>query len=333
MPENTNTSELRYAVLVDSDDYIAILSPEGIRKFVNKSYCKYLNKPSSELINKPFHEDLPVNVSTIYTSLLKSITRSSPTVSSTQKTGIPDATEWISWKATGIYDGDTLIEIIAIGRNANDMFAIQKEKEILANTLNAFKKAIDTNIICTITNDKGIITYVNDNFCKISQYTHNEIIGQTHNIVNSGFHTKQFFAELWETIKGGKMWTGEIKNKAKDGSFYWVNSVIIPIKDSNEEITGYLSLRILINDQKKAEEEKTIYLKSLEDMLFMVSHEIRKPLTNCQGVLNMMRDDLLSSKEEFTEAISHLIISAAELDSYSRKLNDHIRKNLAFSGN
>ena len=108
-----------------------------------------------------------------------------------------------------------------------------------------------------------------------------------------------------------------------------MKSVIIPIKERGNVITGFLSLRILIDDRKRMEEEKNIYLKSLESMLFIVSHEIRKPITGCQGILNLLTQERGSlSEEEYNDAVSYLASSASELDGYSRKLNEYIEHNI-----
>ena len=105
---------------------------------------------------------------------------------------------------------------------------IESEHKQTLIHLENFKKAFDIASIVAITNDKGIITYANDTFCNISGYAKDELIGQTHRIVNSGFHSKSFFKDMWETIRRGNVWKGEIKNRAKDGSTYWVNTTIIP---------------------------------------------------------------------------------------------------------
>src|SRR5687768_11775421 len=96
--------------------------------------------------------------------------------------------------------------------------------------LQAYEKAINTNVISTITDKEGIIVYANEKFCEVSKYELVAILGQNHRIINSGHHGKEFFNELWASITKGDVWHGEIKNKASDGSFYWVDTVIVPIK-------------------------------------------------------------------------------------------------------
>ena len=121
--------------------------------------------------------------------------------------------------------------------------------------------ALDESCIVAVTDQRGIIQHVNDNFCKISKYTKDELIGQDHRIVNSGYHPKEYIRDLWLTIANGKIWRGELRNKAKDGSVYWVDTTIVPFLNEEGKPYKYLAIRSDITERKKSLEE----LKSSEE--------------------------------------------------------------------
>jgi len=137
-----------------------------------------------------------------------------------------------------------------------DITGRKKEEEKLAKLnkeLSDYKYALDESSIVAITDQKGTIKHVNDNFCKITQFSTEELIGQNHRIINSGFHSKEFFRNMWKTISSGKIWKGEVKNKAKDGSIYWVDTIITPLLDEQEKPYRYVVTRFDITERKKAE--------------------------------------------------------------------------------
>ncbi len=117
----------------------------------------------------------------------------------------------------------------------------------------AFQQAIDVSLLMSVTDTEGNIKSVNSRLCEISEYHESELIGKNHNILNSGYHSKQFFAQLWQTITSGRAWHGEIRNKTKSGSYYWVDTVIVPVFNDKNKIDEFVSIRILINDKKEAE--------------------------------------------------------------------------------
>jgi PAS domain S-box-containing protein len=147
--------------------------------------------------------------------------------------------------------------------------------------------AIDQHAIVAITNIDGDIVYVNRRFCEISKFSREELIGKNHRIINSGYHPPEFFKDLYQTIKKGETWHGEIKNKAKDGSYYWVATTIAPIKNAKGETEKYLSIRTDITQTKEADEKIKLLLEEKALILVEVHHRIKNNMNTIFSLLRM----------------------------------------------
>ena len=191
--------------------------------------------------------------------------------------------------------------------------------------LQAYQRAIDENIISSITDTKGKIVYANNKFCEISKYSPAELVGQDHRITNSGHHPKIFFKTMWQTLGKGEVWHGEIKNRAKDGTHYWLDTVIVPIKDDKRINTNFLSVRTLITERKQVEEKKSRHVSALETLLVMTASKVKKPLSNCVKQLSLFDSEKPTCTKELKQIANNLKSSATELDGFTKELTTFIR--------
>lgn len=138
------------------------------------------------------------------------------------------------------------------------------KKSGVTRDLADLKRALALSTVVAVTDRKGDITYVNDEFCRLSKYSRDELIGQNHRVLNSGLHPAEFFRDLWRNISRGQTWRGNIRNKAKDGSFYWVSTTIVPFLDDNGKPYQYISIRHDITEQKKIAQDLSDHQELIE---------------------------------------------------------------------
>ena len=185
--------------------------------------------------------------------------------------------------------------------------------------LEEYKAALDAHSIVAVTDQKGRITYVNDKFCEISKYSREELIGQDHRIINSGYHPKEFFRNLWHTISQGETWHGEICNLAKDGIFYWVDTTIFPFLDSRGHPIQYIAIRTDITARKKQEEERL----ALEKQVLEISDRERRRIGQD------LHDGLgqhLTGIELMLQALERKLESVSKEDAgQAARICDHVR--------
>ncbi|MGB3639315.1 MAG: PAS domain S-box protein [Rivularia sp. (in: cyanobacteria)] len=203
-------------------------------------------------------------------------------------------------------------EVVGIASMAFEITERRQAEIALQSSLKEsadIKFALNQAAIVAITDEGGNIEYVNDNFCEISKYTREELIGKNHSIVNSKNHPKSFFTQMWETISSGKVWRGEIQNCAKDGSLYWVDTTIVPMLNEEGKPQHYIAIRNDITARKQAETEVHQKAQDLENtiselqraqtqlvqsekmsglgqLVAGVAHEINNPVNFIYGNLN-----------------------------------------------
>src|SRR5712691_1775338 len=214
----------------------------------------------------------------------------------------------------------------------NSEQALQASLKELAD----IKFALDQSTIVAITDQRGIINYVNDEFCRISKYSREELLGQDHRIINSAYHSKEFIRDLWTTIAVGQVWKGELRNRAKDGSIYWVDTTIVPFLNSEGKQYQYVAIRHDITQRKLAEEQilqqaaelqRAAQLSFVGELAAGLAHEIKNPLAGIQGAVDILirRRDKNDPEREALEGMRHEV---QRIDSTVRALLDRARPRL-----
>jgi PAS domain S-box-containing protein len=241
------------------------------------------------------------------------------------KPGYTNSRSWLHKGKKGkpfyvnIFSHDT----VYLNKKCRIVTAININKERLAEMEHAnLERALDNSALVSITDLRGKIWHANEKFCSISGYRESELLGKSHNIINSGYHPPEFWKTMWETIASGKSWRADIRNKAKDGSYYWVDTIINPVHNSDGRMYKYMSVRYIITERKKLEQQQQALLDDLGQYAFQTSHELRGPVARMLGLTALFDDH--EDREFIVEKIKE---TSLEIDAVIRKMNDALDRN------
>lgn len=239
-----------------------------------------------------------------------------------------------AWK--WIQDSGKIVEWDKEGqaiRMTGTFWDISKRKKSQAVLLKSFQlishlnQALNASSIVAKTDKRGIITYVNDKFVEISGYAKEELLGKTHQVVNSHYHSPEFFQDLWTTISSGQIWRGELRNQRKDGSSYWVDTTIVPFFNKGSEPNEYIAIRRDITQQKEGELELQKLnqrlksrLKDFNQFAHIASHNLRAPVASLLGLVHLLTDKGIS-KEDLPFWLTSIEKTGNQLDQVIRDIN------------
>lgn len=211
---------------------------------------------------------------------------------------------WANVIVTPLYESGQLIGFSKLTRDLTRRRQAEDQLQQTIKELADLKYALDESAIVAATDLKGTIIYVNDTFCRISKYTREELLGQNHRIVNSGYHPRPFFEDMWRTISRGKVWKGEIRNRAKDGTIYWVYTTIVPLLDARQKPYQYISIRFDISDRKRVEAEIRKLNEEMEQRVYQRTAELEEANAKLSQTLAQLQESE-RIRSTFVSALTH----------------------------
>jgi len=320
------SQQLVQTIIDNSAAVIYAKDLQGRYLLVNQLYCDLFHHSKEEVLGKTDYDIFNPEAADAFRDMDLRVAASNRTLREVEKVPQDDGIHtYISVKSTLKDAGGAAYGVFGISTDITEVKTVEETLRKSLREVSDYKFALDESAIVAITDQKGMITHVNNNFCKISKYSRAELIGQDHRIINSGYHPKTMIRELWVTIAHGKIWRGELKNRARDGTYYWVDTTIVPFLNDSGKPYQYVAIRADITHRKKVEEEfhklneeledrvnlRTVQLESarkeMEGFAYSVSHDLRAPLRGVLGFTSMLEDEYGSQLDSEGQRITSII--------------------------
>ncbi|AXI00481.1 EAL domain-containing protein [Sporosarcina sp. PTS2304] len=326
MPLKTSVFNPSLSALFQETFCVSLIDLSGRMTYVNQNFCELTGYAEEELLGNTWEmlttrrrtKDL-LQILEVHFSYNK-VYQESIRIYSKEKQKY-----WVDSTIVPIYDSnEQLTHYLSLDIDISGSKRVSHEYAKTRNDLHNFKYALDEAAVVAICNAQGVITYVNDHFCKLSKYSRAELVGKTHRVVNSGTHPKSFFKEMWETIQSGKVWRGNIRNLSKTGEYYWVNTTIVPFIGLDGKPFQYISIRQDITSHEAAKEslEKALKndfkttVKNLQNAIFKYSLD-----ENNQINVTMLEGKITEKLGMTIETIKQMALSRnSNLTSFKRQL-------------
>jgi PAS domain S-box-containing protein len=291
------------------DETIALSMTDSTGKFVyvNDAFCILSKYSRDELLGKR-HDMLNSDYHSehFFQEVLQTIQSGAKWKGVIRNKAKDGSIYWVQDKIIPQIGKDGIPEsYICISRDITELMFKEENLKISLNSLCSIATALNESSIIVILDPDGKITYANDHYCDISKYSKEELVGEKQSILNSGLHPESFFKNIWKVINQGKVWKGEIFKKAKDGSFYWIYSTIVPVQSSDGKIKNFVEISHDITSRKKSEEMlmRTEKLSVIGELAAGVAHEIRNPLTSLRGFARLLKENNTINRDMYLDII------------------------------
>ncbi|WP_254565803.1 PAS domain S-box protein [Oscillatoria sp. HE19RPO] len=269
-------------------DLLVIFDFNAVFQRINPAWTTTLGYSEAELLGKSCFDFIHPDDQESSSAEAQKLTTGVETIYFENRYRCKDGSyKWLAWSVNPSNEQELLYavahDITPLKQTEEQFRLLAAEQAQLLQELKTRQNALDEAAIVSETDSEGLITFVNDKFCEISGYSRAELIGNNHRMINSGYHPKSLFEEMWKTITAGRVWKGELRNQCKNGQYYWVDTTISPIFDAHGKIAKYIGIRFDITDRKQVAQELEKFAQDRKSEADELTQQVLKLLMEIKG--------------------------------------------------